>query len=255
MWRDCTGRIVGLHLSNSRHAFAFSRRVAPEVCRKSLPSNRRGRGECRVPNAPAAWCALKVVCAPVFTAEAPESSGIPHAMVLRLMAYSPRRRIRLASVAGELTTCPRPVGPTCLRRLDTSNGCQDHTLLPYASAPFVLRDGTIAHEYSPALRTHSRRRCRVHRIPPPTFVTIASRPSYGVGRADETTDFRKTEAIYFSRRGWTGIRERCPSGKSLQEKEKEVAAAQRFLIQSPRCRLNGFTRLVPSFRGALLREL
>src|ERR1700682_5922546 len=28
-----------------------------------------------------------------------------------------------------------------LRRLDTSNGCQDHTVLPYASAPFVCRAG------------------------------------------------------------------------------------------------------------------
>src|SRR6266568_48553 len=60
------------------------------------------------------------------------------------MACSPRRRIRLATVAGELTTCPRPVGPTRLRRLDTSNGCQDHTLLPSASAPVVLR-ALIAH--------------------------------------------------------------------------------------------------------------
>src|SRR6266568_5259480 len=44
-----------------------------------------------------------------------------------------------ATVVGELTTCLRPVGPTRLRRLDTSNGCQDHTLLPSASAPLVLR--------------------------------------------------------------------------------------------------------------------
>src|SRR6266702_7690654 len=70
--------------------------------------------------------------------------AFPHAMVLRLMAYSPRRRIRLATVAGELMTCPRPVGPTRLRRLDTSNGCQDHTLWPSASAPVVLR-ALIAH--------------------------------------------------------------------------------------------------------------
>src|SRR5258708_28751823 len=35
--------------------------------------------------------------------------------------------------------CPRPVGPTCLRQLDTSNGCQDHTASPSASAPFVCR--------------------------------------------------------------------------------------------------------------------
>ncbi|MDB5515116.1 MAG: hypothetical protein JWQ17_1874 [Tardiphaga sp.] len=31
------------------------------------------------------------------------------------------------------------------RQLDTSNGCRDHTVLPYALAPFVLRAG-IAHE-------------------------------------------------------------------------------------------------------------
>src|ERR1700730_6999049 len=33
--------------------------------------------------------------------------------------------------------CLSPVGPTRLRRFSTSNGCQDHTVLPYASAPFV----------------------------------------------------------------------------------------------------------------------
>jgi hypothetical protein len=88
----------------------------------------------------------------------------------------------------------------------------------------------IAHEYSPALRTHSRRRCRVHRIPPPTFVTIASRPSYGVGRADENHIFLKNRSDLFFAWGWTGIRERCPSGKSLARNEREVAAAQCFLI-------------------------
>jgi hypothetical protein len=30
-----------------------------------------------------------------------------------------------------------PVGPTCLRQLDTSNGCQDHTALPSAKTLFV----------------------------------------------------------------------------------------------------------------------
>jgi hypothetical protein len=29
------------------------------------------------------------------------------------------------------------LGRLNLRRLDTSNGCQDHTALPYAAAPFV----------------------------------------------------------------------------------------------------------------------
>src|SRR4030081_2244889 len=65
------------------------------------------------------------------------TSDIPCAMVLRLITRSPRRRIRLVTVAGELAASPRPVGPACLRQLDTSNGCRNHTTSPYASAPFV----------------------------------------------------------------------------------------------------------------------
>jgi len=42
------------------------------------------------------------------------------------------------------------------------------------------------------------------------------------------------EAIYFSREGWTGIREECPSGKSLagQERRKRCSAALSY--PSPR---------------------
>ena len=39
-----------------------------------------------------------------------EHSGIPCTVVLRLMPCSPRRRIPLASVIGELTAFARPVG-------------------------------------------------------------------------------------------------------------------------------------------------
>ena len=38
-------------------AASHSRRIAPELGQKSHRPLRRGRGECRVPNAPAAWCA------------------------------------------------------------------------------------------------------------------------------------------------------------------------------------------------------
>src|ERR1700675_1307864 len=61
-------------------------------------------------------------------------SGIPCAMVLRLMARSPRRRIRLVTVIGELAAFARPGwADRNLRRFDTSNGGQDHTFLPYAA--------------------------------------------------------------------------------------------------------------------------
>src|ERR1700674_1538522 len=64
-------------------------------------------------------------------------SDIPCAMALRLITRSPRRRIRLVTVIGELTAYPRPVGPTRLRQLDTSNGCRNHTTSPYAATSFV----------------------------------------------------------------------------------------------------------------------
>src|SRR6478736_838372 len=69
-------------------------------------------------------------------------------MALRLMPCSPRRRIRLVTVVDELAAHRNPVGLVNLHQLDTSNGCQDHTVLPYASALRVL---SIAHG-DPALR-------------------------------------------------------------------------------------------------------
>src|SRR5882757_2894421 len=60
------------------------------------------------------------------------------------MARSPRRRIPLASVAAGLSAQRTRLDSISLRQLDTSHGCQNHTLLPYAIAPLVLR-GSIAH--------------------------------------------------------------------------------------------------------------
>src|ERR1700754_2812575 len=62
-----------------------------------------------------------------------EASDIPCAMALRLTPRSSWRRIRLVTIADELAAYLSPVGPTCLRRLDTSNGCQNHTASPYAA--------------------------------------------------------------------------------------------------------------------------
>jgi hypothetical protein len=109
----------------------FSRR--PRFA-KSFAQKVRGRRECRVLAAPAVSCAN--VCKETHTSIQVQSehSGIPCAMVLRLIPCSPRRRIRLASVADGLKDRLNPVGSTPLRQLDTSNGCQDHTVLPYAAS-------------------------------------------------------------------------------------------------------------------------
>jgi len=55
------------------------------------------------------------------------------------MARSPRRRIRLVTVTAGLMAETIRLDRIRHRQFDTSNGCQNHTLLPYASAPFVLR--------------------------------------------------------------------------------------------------------------------
>ena len=58
-----------------------------------------------------------------------------------------------------------PVDRMRHRQLDTSHGCQNHSVLPYASAPYVLRDVNRSRVASPCVHL-PRRRCRVHHIPP-----------------------------------------------------------------------------------------
>ena len=123
----------------------------PRFANMSLES--RGSRECRVHAAPAVSCA-KMLKRKAHTSIQVQRkhSGIPCAMVLRLMPCSPRRRIRLVTVIDGLTVCLTRLGQQNPRRFDTSNGCQDHTVLPYAIASFVcaLLDRSQA---TPALRS------------------------------------------------------------------------------------------------------
>ena len=108
-----------------------------------------------------------------------EASDIPCAMALRLIPRSPRRRIRLVTVIGELTECPRPVGPTLLHRLDTSNGCQDHTASPYAATSFVCAPFDRSRVWlnpKPALQFTCTPNAAASTASNPASVTIAIRP-------------------------------------------------------------------------------
>ena len=133
----------------------FLKIIRPEV---------RGRRECRVLAAPAVSCAK--LCKERTRAYRYRRGhpDIPCAMVLRLMARSPRRRIGLVTVADELKDCLNPVGSTRLRQLDTSNGCQDHTASPYAATSIVCAPLSLTSR-SPPCDTSRARRCRAHRIP------------------------------------------------------------------------------------------
>src|ERR1700722_8352907 len=94
------------------------------------------------------------VCTRVFTAEAPETSGIPHAMVLRLISRSPRGPGVLAPVIPEKLAS---------QELDTSVGVSG----PHVFAVRFKRARLTAPSASTASRL--------------TSVTIAKRPSWRGG--------------------------------------------------------------------------
>jgi hypothetical protein len=117
---------------------------------------------------PDARCTRGLVCK-IVRRDAHEHTGsaeaIRHSLRNGFTAYAalPGDEFVLSPLPADLWLAWARLSPTCLRRLDTSNGCQDHTVLPYALAPFVLR--AVARSRKTALRTHARRRHRVHRIP------------------------------------------------------------------------------------------
>jgi len=103
--------------------------IAPEVVHLRCPRESRGRRESRVPSAPA-----------VMRKNAHDRPQVRRNTRPSLRSgfnglwRAPRRRIRLASVADGLAIDRSPVGPDNLHQLDTSNGCQDHTVLPSAAS-------------------------------------------------------------------------------------------------------------------------
>ncbi len=159
-----------------RRDFAFSRRIAPELFTSFRP-RKRAQG---MPGAgwhPRSRVQLALEDAHTSIQVQPEQPGIPCAMVLRLIPCSPRRRIPLASVAGGLKALAKPGWISQnLRRLDASNGRQNHTALPSAITPFVGARPSLMSKLT-LRKLLARPACRGHRSPHPTSVTIAIRPS------------------------------------------------------------------------------
>jgi hypothetical protein len=142
-----------------------------------LPSENRGHGECRAPDAPAAARGVK-------------NTRVSHHGHTGNTRHSPRDGFNgfLRALPGDRACLP-PSSPrsSLLEGLMPASGHQNHTTSPSASRAFVLP------------------RQSVHRIPHPTFVTIAKRPSNGYGTArDIEVICRRRERIYFFKWDWTG---------------------------------------------------
>ena len=94
-----------------RHGLASSRRIAPELWICFSPHKFRGRREGRVLAGTRGLVCNGQTKAHTSIQVSAGASGLPCALVLRLIARSPWRRIPLASIAGELTIPRSPVGP------------------------------------------------------------------------------------------------------------------------------------------------
>ena len=102
-----------------------------------------------------------------------------------------------------IEVCRTRLGSKNLRRLDISNGCQDHAVLPYALAPFVCMPAYRSRA-SPPCDYPARRRCRVHRIPP--RVRDDREPPLLSGETGGFVEMICPTSIadYFASEDWTG---------------------------------------------------
>src|SRR6266702_2783291 len=122
--------------NDDTHIRLLAAQSAPELCLKissSLIEEGAGNAGCPMHPQPGVRWGSEV-CTPVFTAEAPETSGIPHAMVLRLIRDLPGDEFLLPPSPRGLHGISYPGWAACASaRLDINNGCQDHTTSPYAT--------------------------------------------------------------------------------------------------------------------------
>src|SRR6266436_10186623 len=175
-----------------------------------------GRGECRMPAAPAVSCAL---CIGRKHTSNNEYTGIARHSRTQwfygLCRALPGDRALLPPSPADMF-CLSPVGPTQLRELDASVG---------ASGPhdFAVRCNRLSSACCRSLTSLidlpcnplARKTLPRPPHPHPASVTIAIRPSGGVGWREFVEMICPTgEAKYFCKRGWTPLSTSRPTGKS-----------------------------------------
>jgi hypothetical protein len=155
--------MTSLHRDTTSQSRGLER---PRFALTSRPLQSEGAGNAGRPMRPIAACAMIAVERTRVSQVTPESPGIPRAMVYGLFRALPGDRAFL------------PPSPALLSaNLTPASGRQDHTSSPSASGALV--SSTIS----------------VHRIPPPTSVTIAKRPSEEAGRQIHITDLGQVASV------------------------------------------------------------
>ena len=136
-----------LNVKQPRHASAVSRRVRPSFAGNSCApqilrsSNEEGAGKAGCPLHP--WPA----CNKKSTRQQPQvhrnQPAFPARMVLTVSFALSSATNSFCHRRQRIKTCLSPVGPTHLRRLSISNGCQDHTTSPYAATSPNVSTGHV----------------------------------------------------------------------------------------------------------------
>src|SRR5713226_5725902 len=171
-----------------------------------------GRGECRVPAAPAASRALWIGRTHTSNNEYTGTPGIParngftaYFVLSPVTGLFCHRRPRIGFVQARL-------GRRNSANLTPASGRQDHTTSPYAATSLVRSLGDRSRAHRPPCHPVARKTLPRPPHPHPASVTIAIRPSCGVGWREFVEMICPTgEAKYFCK--WDST-QKCPTGKS-----------------------------------------
>src|ERR1700694_5862018 len=131
---------------------------------------------------PGAQCTRSLVCdknkhTSVVTTVTPESPSIPRAVVLRLIPRSPRRRIRLVTVAGGLKADQTRSSLISPPPAWHQQRAPERTGFPVRKKRRSSCTPLTAHEVHLALRLHCAPDALASTASRPALVTIAIRPS------------------------------------------------------------------------------
>jgi hypothetical protein len=123
------------------HDCALPRRLAPGLCGRHSPKKEEGAGKRRVPAAPAARVQRDKHT--VVTTGTPDTRHSLRNGFNGLFRALPGDEFLLSPSSVDLSAHRNPVGLAYIHKLDTSNGCQDHTALPYAATFLIASRGHV----------------------------------------------------------------------------------------------------------------
>jgi hypothetical protein len=184
-------RLAGTTAENEARPCILAAHLAPELCPSSHPLKSEGAG--KTGRWPRPWPACNTKSRRQSPQVWPNTPGLPCAMVLTLIRDLP----------GDRLSCPRR--PHARHKQQAWHQHRD------------ARTTRFRRPQQPVRRRsqNSAAHCRVHRIPHPTSVTIAIRPSGGTEWADDKPDLGQARSNLCFSEGIDRVSDGeviCPSG-------------------------------------------